>query len=119
MLCKRCRSTNSEVSNTRYKAETNTITRYRKCLDCGHHWKTIESMQKPGALHQCAYELERLIDRFPFCDRGHPLPIEYWGKDCPICEDLRILNKCVKNLDAVFDDGPHVPVPPSPAGRKP
>ena len=48
MLCRRCRSTNSEVSNTRHDAELNVTTRVRTCLECGNRWKTIESMQKPG-----------------------------------------------------------------------
>jgi len=52
--------------------------------------KGIGNPYSSGAFYQCANDLERLLFRFPFCDRGHPLPLEYWGKDCPICWDIQV-----------------------------
>jgi transcriptional regulator NrdR family protein len=42
LQCPKCKSENIKVYSTRQKPEA--INRYRKCNDCGHKFKTIETI---------------------------------------------------------------------------
>ncbi len=44
-MCPRCKALNNRVYNSRETIDSHRI-RYRKCLNCGHRWSSIELLYK-------------------------------------------------------------------------
>ncbi len=46
MRCPKCTSIEDKVVDSRISREGNTIRRRRECLECGHRYSTLESLQR-------------------------------------------------------------------------
>ncbi len=62
LQCPKCKKENTKVYSVRQKEDR--ITRYRKCLDCGHKFKTIEQIPSDWSSDSAIKQIKKIVGKF-------------------------------------------------------